>query len=85
MSGPLEEFVAAAPRWQRAGTRALVALARRPRGIALLRRISPADHAAAGMTAMAHYDDPSHARELGWDADAVVARGRALRRAEGRP
>jgi hypothetical protein len=85
LSGSLDEFVAAAPRWQRPGTRVLLALARRPRGMALLRWISPADHAAAGMSAMGHYDEPLHARELGWDADAVVARGRALRRAENRP
>jgi len=34
---------------------------------------------------MARYEEPALARALGWDADAVVARGRALRRAEGRP
>ena len=40
---------------------------------------------ADSVLAMSRYDDPALARELGWDADAVVARGRALRRAEGRP
>jgi hypothetical protein len=83
--GPLDEIVAAAPRWQRPATRALLALARRPGGIALLRRLSPADQAAAALLALERYDDPARARELGWDADAVTARGRALRRAEGRP
>jgi hypothetical protein len=34
---------------------------------------------------MGHYDDPEVARALGWDAEAVVARGRALRREEDRP
>jgi hypothetical protein len=34
---------------------------------------------------MGRYEDPVVARALGWDAEAVVARGRALRRAEGRP
>ena len=30
---------------------------------------------------MERYEDPTIARALGWDAEAVVARGRALRRA----
>jgi hypothetical protein len=34
---------------------------------------------------LGRYDDPAVAGALGWDAAAVVARGRALRRAEGRP
>ena len=34
---------------------------------------------------MGHYDDPEVARALGWDAEQVVARGRELRRSEGRP
>lgn len=81
----LAEFVAAAPRAQRPGLRLLLALGRRPRGLALLARIAPADQAAAGLEAMARYDDPVRARALGFDADAVVARGRELRRREGRP
>jgi hypothetical protein len=63
----------------------LIALARRPRGLALLRLASPVDQAAHGLAALGHYDDPEVARRLGWDADAVAARGRELREAEGRP
>jgi hypothetical protein len=85
MDDRLAEFVAAAPRVQRPAVRLLLALARRPRGLALLSRLAPADQAAAGLQAMARYDDPATARALGFDADAVVARGRELRRREGRP
>jgi hypothetical protein len=81
----LAEFIAASPRPQRLGLRLLVALARRPRGLALLAKLSPADQAATGLAAMARYDDPDRARALGFDADAVVRRGRELRRTEGRP
>jgi len=85
MSDPLDEFVAAAPQPQRAALRAMLALARRRRGLQLLSLVTPADHAAAGVLAMGRYEDPALARGLGWDADAVVARGRELRRREGRP
>jgi hypothetical protein len=34
---------------------------------------------------MERYDEPALSRALGFDAEAVVARGRQLRRAEGRP
>lgn len=81
----LAEFIAASPRPQRPVLRLLLALARRPRGLALLSRVAPADQAAAGLDAMARYDDSGAARALGFDADAVVARGRELRRREGRP
>jgi hypothetical protein len=81
----LEKFIAASPAAQRPALRLLLALARRPRGLALLAKVAPADQAAAGLEAMARYDDPATARALGFDADAVVARGRALRRSEGRP
>lgn len=81
----LETFVAAAPPLQRAGLRVITGLARRPRGRALLHRLGPLDQAANGVLAMAHFDEPAAARPLGWDADAIAARGRALRRAEGRP
>jgi hypothetical protein len=47
--------------------------------------LAPADEALAGLLALGYYDDPKVARELGWDADAVVARGRELRQREGRP
>jgi len=66
--------------------RALIALGRRPRGRALLARSGETTNQLAQMLiSLARYDDPALARSLGWDAEAVVARGRALRRAEGRP
>ena len=85
MSDGLNSFLAAAPWPQRPGLRLLLALARRPRGARLLRRMPLAEEAAAATLALGHYDDPAVALALGWDADAVVARGRSLRRAEGRP
>jgi hypothetical protein len=81
----LEEFVAAGPWPQRAAMRALLPVARRPRGRALLGLIVGADQALSGVAAMGHYDQPEVARGLGWDAEAVVARGRTLRHEEGRP
>ena len=85
MSAELESFVAAAPLPQRLGLRVLLALARRPRGLALLARVPLAQQAAFSTLAFGRYDDPAVARELGWDAEQVIAAGRALRRAEGRP
>jgi len=81
----IERFLAAAPWPQRVGLLVLVALERRPRGAVLLARVPMAEQAAHAILALGRYDDPSVAGALGWDADAVVARGRALRRAEGRP
>jgi hypothetical protein len=83
--GALEAFVASAPPLQRTGMRLLVALARRPRGAALLARVPAADQLAQIVISLGHYDDPEVANELGWDAAKVVAHGRALRHAEGRP
>lgn len=77
--------MAAAPWPQRAGLRALLAIARRPRGVALLARAAPWDQVAHGLLTVERYDDPEVGRALGWDANAVIARGRELRRAEGRP
>jgi hypothetical protein len=85
MDSPLDEFVAAAPQPQRAGLRLVLALAVRPRGAAILNRVPPLAQVGRSMLAMDHYEDPTVARALGWDAEAVVARGRGLRRAEGRP
>jgi hypothetical protein len=85
VSAGLDSFVAAAPWPQRSGLRMLLALARRPRSRALLARAPLAEQAAHSTLALGRYDDPAVARRLGWDAAAVVARGRALRRAEGRP
>lgn len=85
MSQALEGFIAAAPWPQRAALRALVTLARRPRGARLLRLSPLTDQLAGGLLAMERFEDPALARALGWDAEAVAARGRALRREEGRP
>jgi hypothetical protein len=85
VSRALDGFLEVAPQPQRAGLRALLTLARRPRGARLIRRLAPVEQLVGGLLAMEHYEDPAVARGLGWEADAVVARGRALRRAEGRP
>ena len=81
----LANFIAAAPPLQRAGMRALVALVRRPRGAALLARLPAANQLAQVIATLGHYDDPEVSRSLGWHGAAVVARGQALRKAEGRP
>jgi len=85
MSRPLDEIIDAGHWPERAGLRALVAIARRPRGAALLAHFAPADQAALSLLAMERYDDPATARELGFDAEAVIRRGRELRRSENRP
>jgi hypothetical protein len=85
VSRALHGFLAAAPWPQRAGLGALVALARRPRGARLLEHLAPIDQLAHVLLAMERYEDESAGRALGWDPVAVVARGRELRRAEGRP
>jgi hypothetical protein len=81
----LDAFIAAAPRLQRIGIRALMALSRRGAGAALIRRAPAAAQLAQVIDGLGRYDSPDVARSLGWDADAVVARGRELRRREGRP
>ncbi|MBS1869479.1 MAG: hypothetical protein JSS99_07420 [Actinobacteria bacterium] len=81
----VDRFVDAAPQPQRSGLRLLVALERRPRGRRLLGRVHTLDQLANGLVAMGRYEDPANAVPLGWDADAIAARGRALRRQEGRP
>ena len=83
--GSLEAFVRAAPWPQRWGLRALLAIARRPRGAALLAYGTPLDQVVRGLLTVEHYDDAGVGKSLGWDAEAVVARGRELRRLEGRP
>jgi hypothetical protein len=85
VNGGLDSFLDAAPRAQRAALRLLLALQRRPRGAALLARLPLAERAASSTLGLGRYDDPAIAAALGWDAAAVVARGRALRREEGRP
>jgi hypothetical protein len=85
MSEGFESFLAAAPPVQRAGMRLLIALAARPRGARLLAAMPLAHQAASALLEMSRYDDPAVSHALGWDADAVAARGRALRAAEGRP
>jgi hypothetical protein len=83
--GTIDAFIASAPPLQRAGMRMLVALARRPRSSTLLARMPAANQLAQIVMVLGRYDDPGVARSLGWDGAEVVARGRALRRAEGRP
>jgi hypothetical protein len=85
MSGGLDRFIAAAPWPKRVGMRTLLALARRPRGAELLARAPLAAQLAHSLVSLGRYDEPRVARALGWDAEAVVARGRELRRSEGRP
>jgi hypothetical protein len=85
MSRALRAFLDGAPQPQRAGLRVLAALGRRPRGARLLHRVPTAEQLAHALHAMDHYDDPAVSRALGWDAEAVAARGRELRRREGRP
>lgn len=82
---PLAIFLAAAPRPQRLGLRLLLSIASRPRGSALLESLAPLDQVAGGLLALDRYDDPQVSRSLGWDAEAVIARGRELRQSEGRP
>jgi hypothetical protein len=84
-SSPLEAFLTGAPEPQRSVLRAFATLGRRPRGRRLLQRLAPAEQLAFALLAMDHYDNEAISRELGWDAEAVVARGRELRRAERRP
>jgi hypothetical protein len=81
----LDEFVASGPALQRPGLRALLTLARRPRGRTLLAALPLAQQAADSLVAMAYYDDPARSRPLGWDAEAIVRRGQELRTREGRP
>jgi hypothetical protein len=80
----LDEFTGGGPWPQRTALRLLVTLGRRPRGRLLLRRVPQADQLAQSLRAMEHFDDPAVSRRLGWDPLAVAARGRALRRSEGR-
>lgn len=81
----LDAFLGAAPRVQRVALKALLSLAARPRGAALLRRAGPLSQLASALAGLGRYDDPAVASALGWDAETVVARGRTLRREEGRP
>ncbi|MDW5595718.1 hypothetical protein VSS74_15315 [Conexibacter stalactiti] len=74
-----ERFLRAAPPLQRNGLRLLLALKRRPRGAQLLAHLPAADQVAHATLALLRYDDQRAADTLGWDPDAVVARGRALR------
>ena len=81
----VDAWIAAGPVPQRWAMRALLVLAGRPRGASLLARLGPLGQLGGSMRAMRRYDDPASARALGWDAAAVVARGRALHEAEDRP
>jgi len=80
----VDEFVGCGPLPQRAALRAVLTLARRPRGRQLLRRLPQLDQLAGSLLAMERFDDPAVSRPLGWDPVAIATRGRDLRRAEGR-
>ena len=81
MSDPaLQRFVACGPWPQRAALRALLDLARRPRGAALIDRLPVAADLAHSLIAMTHYEHAERSAALGFDADAVAARGRAAQR-----
>lgn len=84
MTTALDAFVRAAPWPERLGLRALLALASRPRGAALIARLPAADQLARATLALGRYDEPAAGRALGWDPDEIVARGRQLRHEEGR-
>jgi hypothetical protein len=81
----VREFVAASPRPQRDALRAMLFLASRRRGRRLLSALPLALQTADNLIAMAYWDEPERAVALGWDAEAVAARGRAIRVQEGRP
>jgi len=85
VSTGLDAFVAAGPPPLPAVLRTLLAVARRPRGRMLLERLPRVQAPVHAALSLGRYDDPAVGRALGWDADVVAARGRALRRAEGRP
>ena len=85
VSRRLAVFLAAAPAPQRAGLGLLLSLGRRPRGARLLERVPALDQLVCSTLGLARYDEEAVGRALGWEAATVVARGRALRRAEGRP
>jgi hypothetical protein len=85
VSDGVDAWVAAGPLPQRWAMAALLALAARPRGAALLARLGPVSQLGGSLVAMRRYDDPQRGRALGWDSDAVLARGREIRAAAGRP
>ena len=103
-----DSWLAAAPRLERIGLRALLyaaELAPRARGRGRLRSLDEAGRARAldgleharrphvrqlakllkGIAFLSYYGDDGIMRRLGYDPDAVTARARELRAAEGRP
>jgi hypothetical protein len=85
VSDALQSFLAAAPFPQRLGLRFLLAIGRRPRGATFLAAVPALSQVVRSVLAMERYDEPVLSAALGFDAQQVVARGRALRRVEGRP
>lgn len=85
MKSALDDVLAASPTPQRIALRLLLAVGRRPRGAAFLMSVPTLSQATSSLLAMERYDDPLLSRSLGFDAEGVVARGRQLRKAEGRP
>lgn len=77
--------MAAGPRPQRWVLRALLEVARRPRGAELLARVWPLGQIVCALATLDHYEEPEVARSLGFDAQAVLARGSELRGGSGHP
>ncbi len=77
--------MAAAPWSQRWALRGLLAVARRRRGAALLSRAWPLGQIVRALLTIEHNEDPAVGRSLGFDAEAVLVRGRHLRRAQTAP
>jgi hypothetical protein len=73
----LDQFIDAGPWPERAALRALVHMHARPRARRLLERHAPlAAQLATSMRGLGAYDDPATSAALGYDPQAVVARGR---------
>ena len=81
----VERMVAAGAWPERTALRTLFEIGRRPRGARLLQRIPLAADLVRRLVEMQRYERQAVSASLGFDADAVVARGRELRRSEQRP
>ena len=72
--------------WRHREAGAFEVVAASPHRLVLIREFEQSvELPVHAVLAMSRYDEPAVAHTLGWDPAAVVARGRELRRAEGRP